>query len=104
MGLIFYAGRTAVRSVARNSGKPAVSNQDKRYGPVGLTVVALITAGIAVAYPWFRVLLAVCGGLIVVGVLWGLAYGFAHHNDHKTAKPADPLAEFFADKEGSGKP
>jgi hypothetical protein len=107
MGLIFYAGRTAVRSAARNSGKPAVSSQDKRYGPVGVCVVLLVTAGIAVAYPWFRVLLAVCGGLVVLGVLVGVVYGVIHRNDIRKPAASDVdkvLDDLLGDKTGSGKP
>jgi hypothetical protein len=75
---------------ARQGPRPAAGQ--RRMGPYGLLVTLLVVAAIPVAYPAFRVVYAIIGGIIVLSVLVALCYGVAHRND----KPADPLDNIVA--------
>jgi hypothetical protein len=100
---MFWIAFGVLRAVSRRTRSPGQAKQE--WQPFTKLVWAVFIFGIPIAIGGgWRVASFVILGLIAVSVVAAVAgalvYAIVHRND-EPATPADPLAQFFTDKEGS---
>jgi hypothetical protein len=70
----------------------------KTWSPATRLIWLVFVVGVAVQWPAGRVIVGIVVGLVVLGAIAGLAYGFAHRNDSKPAAPGKRAGDEALDR------